>query len=365
MTNPIPCSLRGFLAVTVVLGAAATGTAAGDSPPEPAPAPGDSLILPGETHFKALRQLTFGGENAEAYFSPDGKELVMQSTRPPYGCDQIFRMPVAGGDPVLVSDGTGRCTCSYFLPDGASILYASTRLASPDCPSPPDMSQGYVWGLFPGYDIFVKPADPDAPLIRLTDTPGYDAEATVSPLGDKIVFTSLRSGDVDIWTMNLDGTDPKQLTTGEGYDGGPFFSPDGKEICYRAYYPPEGPELDDYRALRARTLIRPTELDLYVMNADGSDHRLVLANGKANFAPYFHPDGRRIIFASNMDDPKGRDFDIYLIDKDGTGLERVTRNPSFDGFPMFSPDGRTLVFASNRHNRAPHDTNVFIAEWQE
>ena len=325
--------------------------------------PADTLRVPGETHLKNVRQLTFGGENAEAYFSPDGKELVLQSTRPPYQCDQIFRMTTDGKNLERVSNGEGRTTCSYFLPDGASILYSSTFLASPDCPPRPDMSHGYVWAIYPGYDIFVR--SPEDSLTRITKTPGYDAEATVSPTGDKIVFTSMRNGDLDIYTMNLDGTGVRQLTDLLGYDGGPFFSPDGSEIVYRAYHPADLEEEEDYRGLLARNLIRPGKLNLYVMNADGSDKRLILENGAANFAPYFFPDGERIIFSSNLDDPKGMNFDLYMIHKDGTGLERITFNKTFDGFPMFSPDGRQLVFASNRNNRAPHDTNIFIADWVE
>ena len=341
------------------------------------PSGADSLRYEGETHLRHLRQLTFGGENAEAYFSPDGRQLVFQSTHPPYDCDQIFMMPVDGGTPTLVSTGKGRTTCSYFLPDGKSVLYASTHLESPSCPASPDRSHGYVWGLYPGFDIFVKPVGPDAlrlstlqrsdknSLIRLTTTPGYDAEATVSPRGDKIVFTSLRDGDLDLYSMNLDGTGVKRLTDEDGYDGGAFFSPDGKEIVYRANHPKTETERKDYHDLLAKNLIRPGVLSLYVMNADGTNRRLVLENGAANFAPYFFPDGDRIIFSSNIDDPKGRNFDLYAIHKNGKGLERITTNDTFDGFPMFSPDGKTLVFASNRNNGGTQFTNIFLADWVE
>jgi Tol biopolymer transport system component len=323
----------------------------------------DTLRLAEETHLRNVRQLTFGGENAEAYFSPDGGELVFQSTRPPFECDQIFRMPVAGGDPVLVSTGEGRTTCAYFMPDGESILYASTHPGAAACPPPPDRSKGYVWALYPEFDIFVR--RPDGGLRRLTDTPGYDAEATVSPRGDRIVFTSTRDGDIDLYSMKPDGTDVRRLTDRAGYDGGAFYSADGSEIVFRAGYPATPEERADYAELLTNHLIRPGKLSLYVMKADGSDQRLVLENGAANFAPYFFPDGERIVFSSNLGDPKGRNFDLYLIRKDGTGLERVTWNPTFDGFPMFSPDGKRLVFASNRNNRAPNDTNVFIADWVE
>lgn len=351
-----------FLVAPLVLvaGCGGGGDAGRTAAKEP-PAYIDTLRVSGETHLSHIRQLTFGGENAEAYFSPDGRELVMQSTHGPYACDQIFRLPVEGGEPVLVSNGRGRTTCSYFMPDGASILYASTYLGSPDCPPRPDYSQGYVWALYPDYDIFVR--TPSDSLYRLTRTPGYDAEATVSPRGDKIVFTSTRDGDLDLYTMNLDGSGVKRLTRMLGYDGGAFFSPDGSEIVFRAAYPQTDDEKADYRKLLAANLIRPSKLNLYVMKADGTNQRLVLENGAANFAPFFFPDGERIIFSSNLGDPKGRNFDLYMIRRDGTGLERVTFNESFDGFPMFSPDGRRLVFASNRNNRAPDDTNIFIADW--
>jgi Tol biopolymer transport system component len=352
-------ALAGFLAL-------GCGRQGGDSNPKVAqetPSYPDTLRVPGEVHLRNIRQLTFGGENAEAYFSPNGQELVLQRTAPPYECDQIFRLPVEGGDPVLVSNGRGRTTCSYFMPDGVSILYASTFIGSADCPPRPDYSQGYVWAIYPDFDIFVRtPADS---LVRLTDTPGYDAEATVSPRGDRIVFTSMRDGDLDIYTMNLDGTGVKRLTRNLGYDGGPFFSPDGSEIVYRAAYPQTGEDQADYKRLLGQNLIRPSRLSLYVMKSDGSDPQLVLENDAANFAPYFFPDGCRIIFSSNMDDPKGRNFDLYMINKDGSELERITFNESFDGFPMFSPDGRRLVFASNRNNVNPEDTNIFIADWVE
>jgi Tol biopolymer transport system component len=327
------------------------------------PPPADSLWMVGEVHLRNVRQLTFGGENAEAYFSPDGRQLVLQSTHGDDECDQIYRMPVEGGDLVRVNDGRGRSTCAYFLPDGESILYATTGLTDPDCPPPPDFSQGYVWALYPGYDIVVK--SDGGEVTPLTETPGYDAEATVSPRGDRIVFTSVRSGDLELYSMNLDGSGVKRLTHEPGYDGGAFYSPDGSEIVYRAWHPRDSQDLIDYRQLLDRALIRPGVLNLYVMNADGTDRRLVLENGAANFAPYFFPDGERIIFASNLGDPGGRNFDLFMIGKEGTGLERVTTNETFDGFPMFSPDGRYLVFASNRNNQSPHDTNVFIAEWME
>ena len=324
----------------------------------------DSLRLPQEKHLRNVKQLTDGGENAEAYFSADGKRLIFQSTRDGNPCDQIYEMNIDGSDVRKISNGKGRCTCSYFFPDGKRILYSSTFLAGDECPPRPDYSHGYVWALYPGYDIFT--ANPDgSDLKRLTSTPGYDAEATIAPNGKKIVFTSVRDGDLDIYTMDPDGRNVKRLTTELGYDGGPFFSYDSQWIVYRAYHPQTEEEKKEYRSLLHQNLIHPTTLDLWVMKADGSQKHQVTHSTAANFAPYFFPDGKRIIFASNMADPKGRDFDLYMVNIDGTGLERITYNPTFDGFPMFTYDGKKLVFASNRHDRVAGETNIFIADWVE
>jgi Tol biopolymer transport system component len=319
------------------------------------------LSLPQEKHLRNIKQLTFGGENAEAYFSADGKKLIFQSTRDGRKCDQIYTMNIDGSDVKSVSNGEGVTTCSYFFPNGKRVLYSSTQLGGKQCPPRPDRSQGYVWAVYDTFDIFT--ANPDGSGVKqLTDTPGYDAETTISRQG-KLVFTSKRSGDLDIYTMDADGRNVKRLTNELGYDGGPFWSYDGKQIVYRAYHPQTEKEKADYTALLKQNLIRPTVLDIWVMNADGTHKRQVTHLNKASFAPYFFPDGKRIIFSSNQADPKGRDFDLYMINLDGSGLERITYYDSFDGFPMFSPDGKKLVFASNRHNAKPNETNVFIADW--
>lgn len=325
----------------------------------------DSILSGEERAFLSnIRQLTFGGENAEGYFSFDETRFVFQRTLPEKGdsCDQIYIYDLKTGETSRVSTGLGRTTCAYFLPGDSLVLYASTHLADEACPPPPDHSQGYVWALYPGYDIFV--ADTKGNIVqRLTDEPGYDAEATVSPTGDRIVFTSVRSGDIEIYTMKPDGSDVVQLTNTPGYDGGPFFSWDGKQIVYRASRP-EGEDLTTYQDLLKQGLIRPGRLELYVMNADGTENRQVTDNGAANFGPFWHPDGQHIIFSSNMDDPQGRNFDLYVIRKDGTGLQRITNTPEFDGFPMFTRDGKRLIFASNRNNARQGETNLFICDFQ-
>jgi Tol biopolymer transport system component len=319
---------------------------------------------PRERHFGPLLMLTDGAENAEAYWSLDGHQLIFQSNRPPFGCDQIYVMPATGGEVELVSTGKGRTTCAYFAgPDDRYVVYASTHGASPDCPPPPDLRQGYVWPIYDSYEI-VRLDRKTGELVDLTDHRGYDAEATVSPDGRTIVFTSTRDGDLDIYTMDLEGGRVKRLTSAPGYDGGPFFSPDGTRIVYRAHHP-EGEALADYRALLAEGLVRPGRLEVWVMNADGTDQRPVTDLGCASFAPFFHPSGEKIIFSTNYPEPRGREFDLWLVNVDGSGLERVTWTADFDGFPMFSPDGQRLVFASNRHNGKPGETNIFVTEWRD
>ena len=319
----------------------------------------------GEHHLANLRQLTFEGQNAEAYFSGDGEQLVFQRQVGDSTCDQQYVIGVDGTGLTRVSQGIGRTTCGYFLPGDRRLLYSSTHHADSACPPRPDFTRGYVWALY-DYDVYTAAPD-GADLRRLTDSPGYDAEATVSPDGARIVFTSTRDGDLDIYTMRTDGTDVRRLTTTPGYDGGPFFSPDGSQIVYRAWHPESEKELADYQSLLAERLVRPSRMEIWVMNADGSNQRQVTRLGGANFAPYFHPDGERVIFASNHhnDDPRSRNFDLFLVRLDGSGLEQVTTHGEFDGFPMFSPDGRRIVFASNRHGSVPGETNLFVADWVE
>jgi Tol biopolymer transport system component len=316
-----------------------------------------------EWRLANVRQLTFGGENAEAYFSSDGRQLAFQSTRAGVECDQIFTMNVDGSNVTRVSSGEGRTTCSYFTPDRRAIVYASTHLGGRACPPKPGFERGYVWPVYHSYDIFRIDVDGTG-LTRLTATDGYDAEATIGPDG-RIVFTSVRDGDMELYTMNADGSGVKRITNRRGPDGGAFFSKDGKRIVWRGKEITDPKELAEYQALLKDGLWRPTDLEIFVASADGTGVRQVTNYGGSSFAPFFHPDGNRIIFSSNMDDPKGRNFDLYLVGVDGSGLERVTFNGTFDGFPMWSPDGRHLVFASNRNNTQPTDTNIFIAEWVE
>jgi Tol biopolymer transport system component len=317
---------------------------------------------PGERHLANIRQLTFGGENAEAYFSADGQWLTFQSTREGRTCDQQYVMRIDGSQVRRVSNGLGKTTCGYFYDADQRLFYASTHDASPDCPPRPDYSQGYVWRL-DDYDIYSENLD-GSDVRRLTNSPGYDAEGTLSPDGRTIVFTSLRYGDLDIYTMNTDGSGVRRLTTELGYDGGPFFSHDGSKIVYRAFHPETPEDQAVYRTLLAQHLVRPTRMDLWIMNVDGSDRHQITNLGGASFAPYFTPDDRRVIFASNYKDPRGRNFDLYLINLAGTGLEQVPTPPDLHPFAMFFPHGRKLVWASNRHGSVQGETDIFIADWR-
>jgi Tol biopolymer transport system component len=321
---------------------------------------------PKEVRLRNVRQLTFGGENAEAYFSFDGQKIIFQSTRDPYKCDQIFTMNSDGSNVRLVSTGKGRTTCGYFAPDGQRIIYASTHLGSPDCPPPVDRSEGYVWPIHRAFDIFSAKTD-GTDIKRLTTGDGYDAEGTVSPDGKKIVFTSVRDGDLEIYDMNIDGTQPRRLTSELGYDGGAWHSQDGQWIVWRASRPKAEADVAHYKSLLTKNLVMPSKLEIMVMRANGSDKKQLTSNGAANFAPYFHPNGRQIIFASNVNNPNPRspNFDLYLINRDGTGLQQITFDEGFDGFPMFTNDGKKMIWGSNRNAKTEGETNVFIADWVE
>ncbi|MDH3592809.1 MAG: hypothetical protein OER88_13065 [Planctomycetota bacterium] len=357
----------------LILFLAALAAACGGEPEEtPVRAPSSKPHVPfrGESHLRNLRQITFGGENAEAYWSFDEKRLIFQSTRPPFKADQIFTIRPDGSDVKLVSTGKGRTTCAYFLPGDDHILYASTHAAGDEPPQPPDRSKGYVWAIYDSYDIYVANADGSGAK-NITNRPGYDAEATVSPAGDRIVFTSTRDGDIELYSMDVGGNDVKRLTNRPGYDGGAFFSWDGKKIVWRA--PGQEGVSEDYHPLLKMGLVKPSKLEIWIADADGSNAKQVTSNGAANFGPFWHPDNRRVIFSSNVSDPKRANFEIHIVDTETGEIEQVThfartregarRSDDFDGFPMFTRDGKRLVFCSNRYNDKPNETNVFVADW--
>jgi len=329
---------------------------------------------PQEKHLKNIKQLTFGGDNAEAYWSFDGKKLVFQATNPAWDleCDQIFIMNLTddlskGAKPQMISTGFGRTTCSYFLPGDSTIVYSSTHLESKDCPVVPkkeDYGGKYVWPVYKSFDIFI--ADTKGNIVKqLTTEHGYDAEPTVSPKGDKIVFTSTRSGDLELYTMNIDGTDVHQVTNELGYDGGAFFSPDGTKLIFRSSRPKTEKEIKVYKDLLDKGLVLPTNMELYICNVDGTDMKKITDLGSANWAPFFHPNGKKVIFSTNHHKERHDGFNLFMINVDGTGLEQITFDGVFDAFPMFSPDGKRIVFSSNRNNGGTHETNLFIADWVE
>ena len=332
-----------------------------------------NLIYPKEVNFKNLKQLTFGGENAEAYWSFDDSKLIFQATNEKWGqsCDQIYIIDTNNYSldvetPKLVSLGLGRTTCSYFMPGDTTIIYASTHLEDAKCPHVPErrVDGKYVWPIYDSYDIFI--ADLNGNIIRrLTDHKGYDAEATVSPKGDKIVFTSIRSGDLELYTCNIDGSGLRQITNQLGYDGGAFFSHDGKKLVFRSSRPKTDEEIKEYKDLLSRGLVQPTEMEIYVCNADGSDLKQVTNLGKANWSPFFHPSNEKIIFCSNHDSKIGFPFNLYMIDVDGGNLKQITYDKKFASFPVFSNDGKKIVFSSNRNNGGTRNTNIFIADWKE
>lgn len=332
----------------------------------------DTILFPGETHFANVRQLTFGGDNAEAYLSKDGKYLTFQRTDPKNGidCDQIWmgKLPQTADEkfePKLISTGTGRTTCSFFYPDGKHVLYASTHFGGTACPPVPDRKKygnKYIWPVYESMDIFQ--ADLNGKITKqLTNTKGYDAEATISPKGDKMVFTSMRDGDLDLYTMDLNGKHVKRITNTLGYDGGAWFSPDGTKIIWRASRPTTPDEVKEYKELLKDNLVAPTHMEVWIANADGSNAHQVTNLEQANWAPNFTPDGKHFIFCSNHEYKRGFPFNMYIADIDGSNIQKISRDKGFDAFPMFSSDGKKFVFSSNRNNGGGHDTNIFIADW--
>jgi TolB protein len=321
-----------------------------------------SLAAAQSDWMKGMAQLTHGGQNAEAYWSPDGKRLIFMTTRPPYECDQIFLMNADGTDQHLVSTGKGRTTCGYFLGDNKHIVYSSTHLAAEACPPSPDRSKGYVWGVFEGYDIFLA-TDTGKIEKRLTDAPGYDAEATVNWKNGTILYTSMASGDLDLWTMRPDGSAKKQLTKTTGYDGGAVFSRDGKKMVWRANYPKTPDLMAKYKSLLSENLTAPMKMEIMVADADGRNAKAITDFGCASFAPTFTPDGKKILFSSNKHNCDSRYFELYMMNVDGTGLEQVTKFGGFTSFPEFSPDGKTLVFCSDKDAKERYEFNIFTTKW--
>ncbi|HHL57536.1 MAG TPA: hypothetical protein ENJ14_01185 [Bacteroidetes bacterium] len=361
-----------FLALTLLI--ACNGQNEKKQQHEAAAKEADTTILyPQESHLKNMKQLTDGGDNAEAYFSFDNSMIVFQAKNTEWNapCDQIYYFPFADNDmfdhiPQLISNGLGRTTCSFFMPGDTTVLYASTRSGGDACPPEPKRREDgkYVWPIYADFDIYIADLNGNI-LDTLISSPGYDAEATVSPLGDKIVFTSDRTGDLELYTCNMDGSNIQQITFELGYDGGAFFSPDGSKLIFRSSRPKTEEDIKEYKELLEEGLVKPTNMELYICNVDGSELTQITHLGKANWAPFFHPSGKKVIFSSNHAGERGYEFNLFMINIDGTGLEQITFDPVFDAFPMFSYDGKKLIFSSNRNNGGTHNTNLFIADWVE
>ncbi len=334
----------------------------------------ETLLYEGEEkHLSNVRQLTFGGDNAEAYFSFDGSKITYQMRNKEKGmdCDQIYYFDLANSNtkdvaPTLISTGNGRTTCSYFLPGDSLVLYASTHLGNKNCPKDPDRRADgkYVWAIYSDFDIFITDLKGNIKN-QLTNTPGYDAEATISPDGKKIVFTSIRSGDLELYTMDVNGKNVKQVTSQLGYDGGAFFSPDSKHLIFRSSRPTTAEEIKEYNDLLKEGLVMPTKMSLYTCDIDGKNLRKITDLPNASWAPFFHPSGKKVIFATNYKATRGLPFNLVMVDLDGTNMEQITYDTMFDAFPMFSPDGKKIIFSSNRNNNGSRDTNLFIADWKD
>jgi TolB protein len=321
------------------------------------------LLAQQPRHFDHLKQLTSGSSNGESYWSPDSKRVIFQSTRDGHACDQEYVMNADGSDQHMVSTGRGATTCGYFLSDNRHILYASTHEGNPSCPLPPDHSQGYVWAVHPTFDIYLATLDGKI-VKKLTDTPGYDAEATVNFKTHKILYTSMASGDLEIWSMNEDGSGKKRITNAEGYDGGAVFSRDGTKMVWRAYRPDTPDKKAAYQALLKQNLTTPMKMELWLANADGSNPKQITNYGCASFAPTFTPDGKKLLFASNKAKCDSSLFELYLINLDGSGLEQVTDYGKFTSFPEFSPDGKKLIFSSSYQSKSNYEFNLFTVDWK-
>ncbi|GAC1463843.1 MAG: hypothetical protein NVSMB9_01770 [Isosphaeraceae bacterium] len=332
----------------------ATLLAAASEPPRSDSARTDASVRQEARHLRNIRQITFGFARAgEGYFRPDNKAIIFQASKNADEGYQIYTMELAPeAKPKLVSTGKGKCTCSYYHPDGKSILFASTHLdADLDHGGQKDVkkkkgpaysrSERYRWDFDPAMDIFR--ANPDGShLVRLTDTPGYDAEGSYSPDGTQIIFTSFRDGDAEIYRMDADGKNPRRITRSKGYDGGPFFSPDGKKIIYRS-----DRQKNDL-------------LQIYLNNPEGTSERALTSNDAVNWGPFFHPDSRHIVYSTSQHGHQN--YEIYLMDTETGRQERVTYREGFDALPVLSSDGLQMMWTS-KGRTADNTSQLFLADF--
>lgn len=338
---------RNGIALIAVLSAAAFANAADPGPNEINAKDAESRYLANVTQ---LTDASMGlGKAGEAYFSPDGKNIIFQATpagQPDY---QIYTMNLSTHTPKMVSTGKGACTCAFFHPKARKIMFASSHL-DPNLGQPKSVEEtkGYKWDFNEHMDIFEADLD-GGNLHRLTDAPGYDAEGSYSPSGKQIVFTSMRDGDQEIYVMDADGRNQRRLTYGKGYDGGPFFSPDGKTILYR------GDRRGDDKM----------NLQLRLVNVDGSNDRAITDNELFNWCPFWHPSGKSLIFTQADHGLRERgerpNYDLWMVTPDGAKLTRITFDPASDVLPVFSPDGKRVMWTSKRGGLA--EAQVFVADF--
>jgi Tol biopolymer transport system component len=315
----------------------------------------------GEDHLTKVTQLTFTGENTQASFSPDNKNIIFQSTRNRLRCDAIFRMHSDGSDISQISSGKGIASSAVISPDNNSIIYSSTQKVDYQCPSKPEYSKAYSWLLYSSYDLF-KDELTGGSDERIIKSSSYDGGAVYSPKGDKIIFSSGRTGDLELYIANSDGNNVKQLTNIDGYDGDAVFSRDGKYIVWRASRP-KGNDLHDYRYQLSQGIIKEGKFEIFMMKLAGGKPIQLTNNGATNFSPSFDPNSNNIIFSSNMSQKDGRNYDIYTLNLKTRKLERITYYSGFDGYPVFSSDGKKLLFTSSRNFRYKAEKNIFIVNW--
>lgn len=315
----------------------------------------------GEDHLTKIKQLTFSGENTDASFSSNNTEIIFQSTRDSLRCDAIFKMNSDGSDISQISSGKGIASSANIAPSNDTVIYSSTHVIDYQCPPKPEFSKDYIWLLYSDYDLFTI-SSTGGGTERLTNSKSYDGGAVYSPKGDRIVFSSSRTGDYELFIMNADGSKVKQLTHEKGFDGDVVFSPDGKNIVWRASRP-KGDALHDYRYQMSQGLIKTGKFELFMMKLDGGKPIQLTRNQAANFSPTFNPNGKEIIFSSNMSQKDGRNYDLYTLNIKTRKLERITYYSGFDGFPEFSSDGKKLMFTSSRNFRYKAEKNIFTADW--
>jgi len=325
-----------------------------------------SCIEDRKMSIENVKQLSFQGDNGEAYFNSDDSKVIFQSKRNNNNCDKLYIVDINGNNLTEFVANDGAFTCAYFSLDDRYIFFSSTMHLGSECPEiyKDPNPRKYIWPLR-DYEIFRYD---NGAVKQLTNYSGYNAETTTHPFEEKVIFTSLRDGDINLFEMDYNGENVKQITSEYGYDGGAFYSPNGENIVWRAWYPTSDEEISMWKNNLAKKFIESVPLDIYVAKNDGSEKQRLTSNGATNWAPSWHPDGKHIVFSSNMDDWRedynayGSNFELYMINIATKTLTRLTNNDTFDSFSVFSKNGKKIVFSSNRDAENPRNTNIFIAD---